>query len=90
NSLTADWYAAMQMYRDAEQRMDVYDEQYVLASKTLEIMLKGFSASSVLLTDVLRVIQQTLDYELMQVGALTDLNTAAAWLKRLMAVRENR
>ena len=88
-SLTAEWYAALQLYQDARQRMDVYDEQYTLASKTLEIMLKNFSVSSVSLTDVLRVVQQTLDYELMQLGAVTDLNTAGAWLMRLMAVREN-
>ena len=89
NSLTAEWYAAVQLYQDARQRMDIYDEQYTLASKTLEIMLKSFSASSVSLTDVLRVIQQTLDYELLQLEAVTDLNTAGAWLMRLMAVRKN-
>jgi outer membrane protein TolC len=52
-------------------------------------MLKSFSASTVSLTDVLRVRQQTLDYELKQVEAITDLNTATAWLYRLMATTKN-
>ena len=51
-------------------------------------MLKSFSTSAAALTDVLRVSQQTLDYELKQVEAITDLNTASAWLNRLMASSE--
>ena len=52
-------------------------------------MLKSFTASSVSLTDVLRVRQQTLEYEYKKVEAITDLNIAKALLIRLMAGLEN-
>jgi len=77
---------AIQLYQDAKRRIKLYEDQYMLASKSLEIMLKSFTASTVTLTDVLRVRQQALDYELKQVEAITDLNTAKALLVRLMAV----
>ncbi|MFZ2338409.1 MAG: TolC family protein [Bacteroidales bacterium] len=88
NSLQNEYFMAVQLYQDARRRVKLYEDQYLLASKSLEIMLKSFSASAVALTDVLRVRQQTLDYELKQVEAITDLNTAAAWLNRLMASYE--
>lgn len=83
NSLSTEYYSAVRLYQDARRRIKLYKDQYLLASKSLDIMLKSFSASSVSLTDVLRVRQQTLDYELKQVEALSELNTAVAWLKRL-------
>lgn len=89
NSLNTEYYTAVQLYQDAKRRIKLYEDQYTLASKSLEIMLKSFAASIVTLTDVLRVRQQTLDYELKQVEAITDLNTAKALLIRLMAVRED-
>jgi hypothetical protein len=46
-------------------------------------MLESFSVSTSALTDVLRIRQQTLDYELKQVEAVADFNTAIAWLKRV-------
>jgi hypothetical protein len=53
-------------------------------------MIRSFSASAAgsNLTDILRIRQQTLDYELKQVEALVDYNTSVAWLKRLMAKEE--
>jgi hypothetical protein len=48
-------------------------------------MLKNFTVSSIGLTDVLRIRQQTLDYEFKEVEAIADFNTAIAWLNRLMA-----
>lgn len=85
NSLQTEYYQAMQLYQDAQRRVKLYDNQYQLASKSLDLILKSFSTSSSGLTDVLRVRQQTLDYELKQVEAVADFNTAIAWLKRLMA-----
>lgn len=85
NALTTEYYYAVQLYQDALRRLKLYEDQFTLASKSLEIMLKNFSATTVSLTDVLRVRQQALDYELKQVEAITDLNTAKAWLNRLMA-----
>jgi outer membrane protein TolC len=83
NSLQAEYYQAVQLYLDAQRRKKLYDNQYLLASKSLDLTLKSFSVSSSALTDVLRIRQQTLDYELKQVEAIADLSTAFAWLKRL-------
>jgi outer membrane protein TolC len=85
NSLQTEYYQAVQQYQDAKRRVKLFENQYLLASKSLDLMLRSFSTSSSTLTDVLRVRQQTLDYELKQVEALADFNTAIAWLKRLMA-----
>jgi outer membrane protein TolC len=85
NSLQSEYYQAVLLYQDAQRRVKLYENQYQLASKSLDLMLKSFSTSSSGLTDVLRVRQQTLDYELKQVEAVADFNTAIAWLKRLMA-----
>lgn len=89
NSLNTELYEAVQLYQDAQRRVTLYQNQYLLASKSFEIMLKSFSTSSASLTDVLRVRQQTLDYEIKQIKAITDLNTAKAWLNRLMANSKN-
>ena len=83
NSLQTEYYKAVQLFQDAQRRVKLYENQYQLASKSLDLILKSFSTSSSALTDVLRVRQQTLDYELKQVEAVADLNTAIAWLKRL-------
>ncbi len=85
NSLQTEYYQAVQLYQDANRRMNLYSNQYQLAKKSLDIMLKSFSASGSSLTDILRIQQQTLDYELKQVQAVADYNTSIAWLKRLMA-----
>jgi outer membrane protein TolC len=83
NLLQNEYYQAVQLYLDAQRRVKLYENQFQLASKSLELILKSFSTSSSGLTDVLRMRQQTLDYELKQVEAFADFNTAAAWLKRL-------
>jgi outer membrane protein TolC len=85
NSLQTEYYQAIQLYLDAQRRIKLYSNQYILANKTLTIMLTSFETSGSSLTDILRIRQQTLDYELKQVEAVTDYNTAVAWLKRLMA-----
>jgi outer membrane protein TolC len=85
NSLQSEYYQAVLLFQDAQRRVKLYENQFQLASKSLDLMLKSFSTSSSGLTDVLRVRQQTLDYEFRQVEAVADFNTAIAWLKRLMA-----
>jgi outer membrane protein TolC len=85
NSLQTEYYEALQLYQDAGRRIKLYENQSLLARKSLDIMIKSFSASGSGLTDILRLRQQTLDYEFKQVEALVDYNTAIAWLKRLMA-----
>ena len=88
NSLQTDYYDALQNYQDAERRIDLYTNQYLLASSSLNILMKSFSTSGTGLTDLLRARQQTLDYGLKQVNAVADFNTAIARLRRLMAFNE--
>jgi outer membrane protein TolC len=83
NSLHTEYYQAVQLYEDSKRRIKLYDNQYQLASKSFDLMLESFSVSTSALTDVLRIRQQTLDYELKQVEAVADFNTAIAWLKRV-------
>jgi outer membrane protein TolC len=85
NSLQTEYYQALQLYQDAQRRTKLYADQYQLASKSLDIMFKSFASSGSSLTDILRVRQQTLDYEYRQIEAVADYNTSVAWLKRLMA-----
>jgi outer membrane protein TolC len=85
NALQTDYYQAMQLYQDARRRVKLYADQYQLASKTLDIMLKSYAASNGDLSDILRVRQQTLDFEFKQIESVADFNTSIAWLKRLTA-----
>lgn len=89
NSLQAEFYQAVQLYQDASRREKLYDDQFQLADKSLNIMMKSFSSSGANLTDILRVRQQKLDYKFKKVEAVADYNTAVAWLKRLMASQKN-
>jgi outer membrane protein TolC len=83
NTLQTEYFEALQLYQDAQRRIKLYKNQSQLAKKTLDIMIKSFSASGSGLTDILRIQQQTLDYELKQNEALVDFNISIAWLKRL-------
>jgi outer membrane protein TolC len=83
NSLQSEYYQAVLLYQDAQRRVKLYENQFQLASKSLDLMVKSFSVSSSGLADVLQFRQQTLDYELKQVEAVADFNTAIAWLRRL-------
>lgn len=85
NNLQTEYYQAVQMYHDALRRVALYEGQYQLASKSFELVLSSYSATGSDLTDVLRVRQQILDYELNRIQATADLSTATARLRRLMA-----
>ena len=74
NSLLTEYYQALQLYQNAQRRIKLYADQYRLASKSLDIMFKSFASSGSSLTDILRVRQQTLDYEYRQVEAVADYN----------------
>ena len=81
--MQTEYYEALQLYNDAQRRIKLYDSQSQLARKSLDIMIKTFSSSASGLTDILRIRQQLFNYELKQVEAITDLNKAEAWVKRL-------
>jgi len=83
NALQTQYYEALLLYNDAGRRMKLYDSQSQLAQKSLDISIKTFSSSSSGLTDILRIRQQLLDYELKQVEAVIDFNKAEALIKRI-------
>jgi len=85
NSLQTDYYEALELYQDAQRRIILFDNQSKLTEKTLDIMLKSFSTAGPGLTDILRVRQQTLDYNFKRIEAIADYNTAIALLQRLTA-----
>jgi len=83
NTLQTEYYRAVQLYHDSKRRVELYNSQYQLASTSLNLMLKSYSTSSSGLTDVLRIRQQALDYELKKIEAVADFNISIAWLRRL-------
>jgi outer membrane protein TolC len=88
NNLITDYYQAVQEYEDARRRVKLFTNQSLLAQKSLDIMIRNFAASGSGLTEILRLRQQTLDYDYKQVEAVADFSTAIAWLKRLMASQQ--
>lgn len=84
NMLQTQYYEALQQYNDAARRMKLYDNQSQLAKKSLDISIKTFSSSASSLSDILRIRQQLLDYELKQVEAAVEYNKAEALIKRLI------
>jgi len=87
NELETEYYEANQLYQDALRREVLYDKQYKLAKQSFDLVLKSYSLSSSELTEVLRVRQQLLDYELKNIEAHADFNVAVAWFRRLGNIR---
>jgi outer membrane protein TolC len=83
NALQSEYYQALQQYNDAARRMKLYDNQSQLAKKSLDISIKTFSSSASGLSDILRIRQQLLDYELKQVEAVVEYNKAEALIKKI-------
>jgi outer membrane protein TolC len=86
NSLQTEYYEALQLYQDAERRVNLYENQCLLANKSLDIMIKSFSVSGSSLNEILSIRRQMLDFEFKQIEALVDYNTSIAWLKRLGSI----
>ncbi len=84
NALQSEYYQALQQYNDAGRRLNLYDSQSQLAKKSLDISIKTFSSSASSLSDVLRIRQQLLEYELKQVEAQVEFNKAEALIKKLI------
>ena len=86
NMLQTQYYEALQQYNDAARRMKLYDSQSQLAKKSLDISIKTFSSSASGLSDILRIRQQLLDYELKQVEAVVEYNKAVSLIRRLVSL----
>ena len=90
NSLQTQYSQALQAWGDASRNLNLYNQQLQLVNKSLDILLKSYSASGAGLTDVLQLQRQLLDYRLKQVQALADYNTAVALINRLLAKNESK
>jgi Outer membrane efflux protein len=86
NALQTEYFQALQAFQDARRRIKLYATQKELASKSFGITLKNFSSAGSTLSDVLRIRQQSTDYHLKEIEAVTDYNTSVAWLKKLSCV----
>jgi outer membrane protein TolC len=86
NTLSAEYYEALQLFDDAGRRMTLYEHQQSLAEKSLNILIRDFSASRSSLSDILNVRRQLLDYQFRHSEAEADYCTAIAWLKRLSGI----
>lgn len=85
NKLTAEFAQAKEMFRDANRRVTLNEEQATLAGQTLNLLLAGYSVSTSSLNDVLRMEQQLLDYRFATVQAVVDQQLAVAMLEKLAA-----
>ena len=83
NALQSEYYEARQLYFDAQRRIKLYENQTQLAQQSLNILIKNFSVSGSGLTEIMGLRRQVLDYQFKKVEAITDFNTAIAWIKRL-------
>jgi outer membrane protein TolC len=84
NTLQNDYYEAVQQYEDAVRRVKLYQNQAQLAQSSLDIMIQRYAGSGASLSDVLRIRQQTLDFESRKVEAVAELNSAVVWLERIV------
>lgn len=85
NSLQTSYYEAVQSLRDSKRRVGLYNSQSRLASGSLSIMIKSFSAGEGTLADLLLVRRQLNDYELGRIEAVADYNTSVALIKQILA-----
>ena len=88
NALQSEYYEARQLYFDAQRRIKLYENQTQLAQRSLDILIKNFSVSGSGLTEIMGLRRQVLDYQFKRIEAITDFNTAIAWIKRLITPQE--
>jgi outer membrane protein TolC len=86
NSLKNEYYEALQLYEDAKRRVHLYENQGELANQSLNILTRSFSTSGSGLTDILQIRRLIYDYEYRKIEAVSDFNTAIAWLKRIGSI----
>lgn len=85
NGLRTEYYEAKRLFEDAVRRIKLYESQFGLAKKSLDIMIKSFSVSGTGLTDILQVRKQLLDYETKRINAVYDYNLAVVRIGKIQA-----
>jgi len=85
NAMTVNYQEAVQLYNDADRRLDLYKRQADLADKSITLLTASFSAAGTDFEEILRMQQQLLDFQFKQIEALVDKNLAVATLISLIA-----
>ena len=83
NTLEVSFLEQVRMLKDADRRLDLYRKQAALAGTSVKLLTTAYSVSDTDIDEVLRMQQQLLNYNLQELNALTDRNTAAAQLEYL-------
>lgn len=84
NQLLVSHEEALKDYRDATRRVELYQQQTVLAQQALNILTVQYATAGSAFEEVLRMQQQLLDYRLRGLDSIVDQNIAIAMLERLM------
>lgn len=84
NQLLVSYEEALKDYKDATRRVELYQQQTVLAQQALNILTVQYTTAGSDFEEVLRMQQQLLDYRLRGLDAIVDQNIAIAMLERLM------
>ncbi|MFA5814949.1 MAG: TolC family protein [Bacteroidales bacterium] len=80
NELTVNYQEGVQLYNDADRRVELYKRQASLAEKTITLLTRSYSTAGTDFEEILRMQQQLLNYEFKHIEALVDRNTAIATL----------
>jgi outer membrane protein TolC len=80
NDLRVSFQETIQNLNDAGRRVVLYSEQEMLAGKSLDLLITSFSAGRADFEEVLRMEQQSLDFQFKKVEAVVDKNTSIARL----------
>lgn len=85
NEMTVNYQEVIQLYNNAERRVELFKRQVSLAEKTITLLTASFSAAGTDFEEILRMQQQLLDYQFKQIEALVDRNLAIATLMSIIA-----
>ncbi len=85
NELQVKYQEAVQLYHDADRRLELYKTQIDLARKTIQLLTSSFSSANTDFEEILRMQRQLLDYQFKQIEALVDRNMAIAGILAVIA-----
>jgi outer membrane protein TolC len=84
NLLMVNYEEALNDYKDAERRVNLYQNQTALANQALNILMVQYTTGGIDFEELLRMQQQLLDYRYSYLDALIDGNLAVAMIQRLL------
>jgi outer membrane protein TolC len=85
NDLEVSYQEALQQYQEAGRRLKLYENQVSLAEKSISLLTRSFSVAGTDLEEILRMQLQALGYEIKQIEARVDQNTAVATMLSIVS-----